>query len=234
VERRKAYSGELNAEQAAAAMQAARLNALDLLDTAEVLFNLRRLAHSIAFSILAIEETGKLPLLLMIFLGFGERTQYWKAYWLHRAKTRDMNVGIEVRVRATFPEIPGHTAREIGERGPTPDELESTKQRAIYSDCLEHMAEVICHLPRNVDWRDEACARLNEARALVHGLRDYPPEELRVWLRHAKDAQARGEGYRSILRPLEAELVEKGFVKAGQWNPVLKLLGEIEEGERSS
>lgn len=212
-------------------MQAARLNALDLLDTAEVLFNLRRLAHSVAFSILAIEEAGKLPLLLMTFLGFGEQSEQWKAYRQHRAKTRGMEVGIETRVRVTFPEVPSDTAREIGQRGPTPDQLEIAKQRAIYSDCLESTSGMVCHLPRNGDWREDVWARLNEARALVHALRDYPPEELELWLRHAREAQAKGGSYMSILRPLQVELVEKGFIKQDQWNLLLKYLDEA-EGEQ--
>jgi len=55
----KQYSGDLDIHQAASAMQAARLNSVDLLDTADVLFTLKRFAHSVPFSILAIEESGK-------------------------------------------------------------------------------------------------------------------------------------------------------------------------------
>jgi hypothetical protein len=142
-----------------------------------------------------------------------------------------MNMGIEMRVRVAFPDVAGDAAREIGQFGPTPDELEVVKQRAIYSDCLEGPGGMVCHLPRNADWRQDAWARLNEARALIHPLRDYPPEELLVWLKHAKEAQARGEGYRAILRPLQVELAEKGFIKEGQWNPLLKFLDEVEGEE---
>jgi AbiV family abortive infection protein len=66
----KPYSGELTAIQAASAMQAARMNALDLMDTAAILHDLKRFAHSVLFSTLAIEEAGKLPIILSIFLGF--------------------------------------------------------------------------------------------------------------------------------------------------------------------
>lgn len=59
----KPYGGELDSQQAASAMQAARLNAIELLDTADILFNLKRFPHSVVFSILAIEEAGKLPIL---------------------------------------------------------------------------------------------------------------------------------------------------------------------------
>ena len=52
------YRGGLTPAQAATAMQAARLNALDLMDTAEILFDVKRFAHSMAFSILATEEAS--------------------------------------------------------------------------------------------------------------------------------------------------------------------------------
>ena len=65
------YHGELTPVHSATAMQAARLNALDLLDTAEMLFYFKRHAHSVAFSILSIEEAGKLVYLQLVFLGFG-------------------------------------------------------------------------------------------------------------------------------------------------------------------
>ena len=98
----KPYGGQLNAHQAAAAMQAARLNSLDLVDTAEILFNLKRFAHSVPFSILAIEESGKIIILQAILLGFDDLPKLWRAYRRHQAKTAHLNIGIRARVRATF------------------------------------------------------------------------------------------------------------------------------------
>jgi AbiV family abortive infection protein len=135
------YVGDLNSQTAASAMQAARLNATELLDTADLLFNLKRFQHSMTFSILAIEEVGKLAILQGILLSLGgTREQLWRSYRLHRAKTERLNAAILGRVRATFLDISLEQAKEIAERGPTPDELESAKQRALYSDCLEHQA----------------------------------------------------------------------------------------------
>jgi AbiV family abortive infection protein len=225
------YRGELSPIDAASAMQAARLNALDLLDTAEMLWSLKRFGHSVAFSILAIEEAGKFPILQMIFLGFaGEPSAAWKSYRLHRAKTAWLNLGIRGRVRATFPEISPAEATEIAQLGPTPDDLEVVKQRVLYSDCLQTTEGFACHLPRNVDQRQNAWERLCEAKALVSGLRDYPPEELEVWLKHARAAQAKGEGYPAMLRPLQSELLEKGFIKEGQWKHILGELDVAEKG----
>jgi AbiV family abortive infection protein len=226
------YRGDLTALDAATSMQAARLTALDLLDTAEILYSLKRFQHSAALSTLAIEEAGKLPLLLMIFLGFGNKVRFWQSYRVHKAKTAGLNLGIEARIRVTFPDIPAPEARELGQQGPSPDDLETAKQRAFYSDCLETDDGFVCHLPRNIDWRHDAWGRLCEAKALVSVLRDYPPDELDVWLKHAKAAQDRGFGYKQMLEPLHAELLAKGYLKEGQWAALLKTLHEYEaDGE---
>lgn len=100
------------------------------------------------------------------------------------------------------------------------------KQRAVYSDCLEAEGEVVCHIPRNVDWRNESWQRLCEAQAIVLSLRDFPPEELEVWLKHAQEARTRGADTRNMLVGLHRELVERGFLKEGSWKP---LLADIEE-----
>jgi AbiV family abortive infection protein len=234
VKKLKPYSEELTAIQAASAMQAARMNALDLMDTASILHDLKRFAHSVFFSTLAIEEAGKLPVILSIFLGFSEeRAKLWHAYRQHRAKTLGLNVSIEARVRVNFPQIPELAVKEIGRAVPTPDDLEFTKQMAVYSDCIEEAGEMVCHLPRNSDWRNNAWERLCEAQAIVHALRDYPPEELEIWLKHAKQVQIRGEGYQSMLKPLHDELLEKGILKEGQWKFLLAYLEEVQKEKLS-
>ncbi len=224
----KPYSGNLTATQAASAMQAARMNALDLMDTAAILHDLKRFAHSVFFSTLAIEEAGKLPVILSIFLGFNEaRSNLWRAYRQHRAKTLGLNISVEARVRVNFPQIPELAVKEIGRAGPRPDELEFAKQMAVYSDCLEEAGDMVCHLPRNSDWRNNAWERLCEAQAIIHGLRDYPPDELEIWLKHAKQVQSKGEDYEYMLKPLHDELMEKGLLKEGQWKFLLAYLEEL-------
>jgi AbiV family abortive infection protein len=223
----KPYAGDLTAMEAASAMQAARFNARDLLETAEILYDLKRFAHSIVLSTLAIEEAGKVPLLQAIFLGFGgDRSKLWKAYRQHQAKTQTLNPGIYARVRAVLPEVPPNAAKEIGMSGPTPRELETAKQKALYSDCVQLPEGFVCHLPRNLDWRQEAWDRLCEAQVLVFHLRDYPPEELEVWLKHAREAQARGGDVGNMLVTLQRELVEKGFINKGSWD---KMLAELQD-----
>lgn len=222
----KQYVGELDSHHAASAMQAARLNAVELLDTADILFNLKRFPHSLVFSILAIEEVGKLAILQGILLNLGGTSaELWRSYRRHRAKTESLNVGIWARIRATFPEIPEEQAHELAARGPTPDELETSKQRAIYSDCLEHRGSFACHLPKNLDWRQAAWERLCEARAIVLAPRDRSPEELDVWIKHASAARASGKNLAAVLPDLHKELAAKGFLKDGSWDPLLKDLG---------
>src|ERR1022692_2175496 len=103
----KQYLGGLTPIDAANAIRAARVNAIDLYDTADILFNLKRFCHSLVFSTLAIEEAAKISLLIMIFLELGgDHFKIWKAYRNHRAKTTWLNPIVESRVRDTFPQIP--------------------------------------------------------------------------------------------------------------------------------
>lgn len=219
----KAYLGRLTPKDAANAIRAARLNALDLLDTAEILFTLKRFPHSVAFSILAIEEAAKTALLIMIFLELGgNHSKLWKGYRSHRAKTTWLSPAIESRVRAEFPKIPRDAAKKIGNLGPTPDELETSKQRALYSDCLDISGEFVAHLPNLAEWRKEAWERLCEARAVALALRDYSPEELKVWLKHVVQVAGTRTDVHSALAGLHKELLEKGFVKDGWWDSLLR------------
>ncbi len=224
------YVGSLTSVDAANAIRAARLNALDLLDTAEVLFTLKRYCHAMVFATLAIEEAAKTSIVIMVFLGLGtDRLKLWKAYRNHRAKTTWLNPAIESRVRATFPAIPREEAKKIGASGPTPDELETSKQRALYSDALEVSGKFVSHLPSVLEWRRLAWDRLCEAQAMARALRDYPPEELDVWRKHVERARGETKDIRSILAELHKELMEKGFVKEGWWDTLLK---DAEEGFR--
>jgi AbiV family abortive infection protein len=229
----KPYVGDLTPVHAAAAMQSARMNAVELMDTAEILYNLKRFSHSIAFSILAIEEAGKLPILQTIACGLGDRRSEWRSFRSHRAKTAMLNIGIFSRVRAEYSELSFDDAKKIAARGPTPEDLETTKQRAIYSDCLEISGTFVCHLPKNVDWRKEAWSRLSEARAIILGLRDRTPDELAVWLKHAHEGRAAGKRLADILPDIYKDLSDKGFVKEGWWDTLLKDVETLNGGNRN-
>jgi|SRR5262252_5570244 len=91
----KTYVEGLTAMQTASAIQAARLNAIDLVETAELLFTLKRYAHSMALSILAIEEAGKLPILLGIYLNpSSDQKARWRSFRSHTAKTKTLGPGL--------------------------------------------------------------------------------------------------------------------------------------------
>jgi len=219
----KQYVGGLTPVEAANAIRAARINAIELFDTADILFNLKRFSHSLAFSTLAIEEAAKISLLILIFLELGgDHSKLWRAFRNHRAKTTWLNPIIESRVRATFPQIDREAAKKIGDLGPTPEQLESSKQLALYSDALEVAGTFVSHLPKLVEWRKQAWDRLCEAQAITLAARDYPPEELKIWLKHFEKAKTSSVDIHSILPELHAELLEKGFVKEDWWDILLQ------------
>jgi AbiV family abortive infection protein len=218
----KQYTGGLTAVDAANAIRAARLNAIELYDSADVLFHLKRFNHSLALSILAIEEVAKVSIVMMVFLELGDRTKLWKTYRSHRAKTSWLNSIIESRVRASFPKLGREAAKEIGKRGPTPEFLEMSKQLALYSDTLEENGAFVSHLPSLRDWRQGAWERLCEAQAIALAARDYSPQELDVWLKHFRESKLKGLDHHSILSDLRNDLLQKGFVKEGWWDTLLQ------------
>jgi AbiV family abortive infection protein len=174
-------------------------------------------------SILAIEESSKLALLLMVFLvGGDERIKLWRSYRTHRAKTAWLNPAIESRIRATFPQISREDASKLAEAGPGPEELESTKQHAIYSDCFEQSGTFIAHCPSLAEWRQTAWERLCEAQAMVTGMRDFPPEELTIWKEHISRAAQEGRSALSALPALHEELLNRKLIKDGWWKTLLQ------------
>lgn len=226
----KQYEGNLTPFEAATGIQTARLNALDLIVTSELLYNRQRYAHSIAMATLSIEEAGKVPILLSIFLGLGQPTKkQWQDYRRHTAKTKTLNIAIESRIAAVFPEIDKETRNQLGKNGPNPSDIELNKQLSLYSDCFVTSDGVVWHIPQNLDWKDQAWALLNEAKALAHGLRDYPPEELAVWLQYAQKAKADGKQFAEVFKPLHDELLKRGFIKEGWWQPIVEALEELKE-----
>lgn len=223
------YGGTLNANQAAAAMQAARVNALDLIASAEALYEQERFQHSVALSILAIEEIGKLPILQTIFLANPtDLKRLWKVYRQHRAKTKTLPVALESRIHASFPEIGAEEAKEIAQDGPTPADLDFQKQLAFYSDFLVMENEPVCHLPRNADWHWAAWERLCEAKAIIESVRDRTPEELAVWLRHAKKPENKEKTLKEILPAIHDDLVAEGHIDQGSWKYILEhIAGDV-------
>jgi AbiV family abortive infection protein len=217
------FTGGLTPVDAANAIRSARLTALELLDTADLLYSLKRFAHSMALSILAIEESTKAVILFELFLDTGgNRAKIWKSYRNHHAKTAWLNFAIQARVRATFPNIPREETKQLEEAGPTPEQLEISKQRAIYSDCLEISGKFIAHSPTVVDWRKQAWERLCEAKSMCHALRDRPPEELQIFQEYVARAATEGKSLASLMPELHKDLLERGMVQEGWWTTLLQ------------
>jgi AbiV family abortive infection protein len=219
------YRGTLSATDCATAIQAARLNARELFKTAKLLFDQGRYAHSLAFSVLAIEETGKQNILMALFLGLDEPEKAWADYRAHTAKTALFNFAIEQRVMAEFPQVEARFAKQVATSGPKPEDLDAAKQLTLYSDCFLSPEGPAVHFPMNIDWREKAEHLLVEAQVLVNYMRDYPQEELEVWRKHWNYRQGQGLSQAVMLKSLHEELLQKGFIKAGQWEPILRKFG---------
>jgi AbiV family abortive infection protein len=211
------------------AVRASRLNAIELADTADILYQQKRFPHSLALSVLSLEESAKPAILLaMLSADDSELAGLWRQYRNHRSKTEPMGLSLGSRIRAVMPEIPSEEARKIGMDGPSPDELETMKQRAIYSDCSDTGGDVMCHQPALAEWRKLAWERLCEAQALAFGLRDMPPPELEIRARVVKAGKEAGKDMASVVRELYSELKAAGFVREGGWDT---LIADLDSGE---
>ncbi|CBE69964.1 MAG: AbiV family abortive infection protein [Candidatus Methylomirabilis oxygeniifera] len=227
------YSGPLTPHDAAAAIQAARLNALDLLASAKMLHEQGRFHHSTALCVLALEEAGKPHIVMSILIGIAAPRQscdaLWRAYRRHSAKTELFNFAIEMRASVLLLNLDAETRVAVKANGPSPEDLDAAKQLGLYSDCFAIPEGVAVHLPGNLDCRDRSETLLREAAVVINYLRDYPLEELEVWARHAAAAREKGGSFRDAMNGLHAELVDKGFITAEQWAPIWK---ELEDSEQ--
>jgi AbiV family abortive infection protein len=217
----KPFKGKLFPLQASQAIDAARRTADDLLRSAEVRFDQGRFAHCVALSVLAMEEAGKRHIIMGMLLGWDEPASGWRDYVRHAAKTQFVNDAIAMQLRNVFPQIPGHSAEEIGAAGPDPEVLEKTKQRAFYSDCLDEKGSLRIHDPTAIDWKSIANYVICDARIIVGTLRHYSSTELSIWLRHAKLCQKEHRGLETGLAALEKDLREAGFIEPGWWKNIL-------------
>jgi hypothetical protein len=82
--------------------------------------------------------------------------------------------------------------------------------------------DFVAHCPNLAEWRKDAWERMCEAQAVVSPLRDYPPDELRIWREHIAQAISAGKDSLSGLPGLHKDLLEKGFVQEGWWDTLLQ------------
>lgn len=225
------YSGPLDPLSAATGMQAARLNALDLIESSKLLRDANKHAHSAALSVLAIEECGKIPIILQIFLGNPDTGALWKGFRKHVFKGKFHNPGILATAKSFFPQLDKETLATIA-NGPPPEFLDGMKQLAWYSECFQASDGPTWHLPKNMDWAEKADMLLAEAKALALNTRDRSPEELEIWKKHFDQLKAKTpDAVHKMMAGLRDELVQRNFIKKEWWDGLLKDIEDLQVQE---
>ena len=128
------YKGELDPEQIAQGINAARRNARRLADDAKLLLSAKRFPTATSLAALSIEESGKVSVLRGIAFTPSERVQSeWKGYRSHRRKNSTW----------ILPYLVANGARDLDSLRPATDPslkhtalLDKVKQLGFYTDCL--------------------------------------------------------------------------------------------------
>lgn len=184
------YVGPLNESETAQAIAAVRANVNELVSAAEALAAAGIYSKSCAFSILAVEESQKVSMLLSLLYADtpDEQREIWKEFRNHRKK--HTNIGIDIASSAV---VEGTIAPEAAavalkaKEGPDPDNLEELKQALIYSDCITNgQGSPQWSSPVDISEHAEADAKrlLESARESAAHLYPFSEEELRVWKKH--------------------------------------------------
>jgi len=174
-------------------IQAARINAVDLLETAKLLRNEERYPHSFVFGVLALEEAGKVEMALALLLGLGPApNELWRSYRQHTAKTSLTNFAIVMRAGVLIPDL----STEVLERlrnGPSPKtsmRTSSSRYTAIASSpagargsCASQsrLERTLRTRPRRCECIGELPARLSAGRTRGLGKVRLSSRETRAW-----------------------------------------------------
>lgn len=196
----------LSPEQIANGMNAASRNAARLVKDAEMLLEAKRYPTAAAVAVLAIEESGKLPILRGLATAESDAAvkARWKEYRSHQAKNVlwlfPMFASAGVKTMAEFGRLfdPNSKHRE---------KLDELKQFGFYSDCFE-----------GGDWSepehfiDELMARfvVKTARSLT---KEYPfsAREIELWVEHV-GADKTHEGVKKFWEAMVRENLAYGDV----------------------
>ncbi len=223
--RLNSYKGRLNPGQITDGINAARRNALRLVEDAQLLFNNGRYPTAASLAILSIEESGKQEILrtLAIATSNEEVSSLWKEYRTHVSKN----------VTWLVPQLWAEGAKDYddfrklyNQDSVHPYLLEQIKQLCLYSDCLE-----------KAHWNEPSAVMNNElAEKLIKIARQFinnqlmEVKEMELWVKYFGnfDNQVNQE---EILIRWADEMEESGF-NSKKFTPekFLKLLG-IKRGE---
>ena len=171
----------LKASQIAEGMNEARVNALRLIEDAELLFNSSRYPSSVSLAILSIEESGKVSILRELALAKDGKDvkEAWRSYRSHTKKNAAW----------IFPELASKGARKLEdfreiflEEADHPALLDNLKQVSFYTDCLgnAHWSQ-----PSEVINRDTAKSIIAIARLMIDR-KQHTEKEIEVWIKHIK------------------------------------------------
>lgn len=180
----KQYKGKLTPRQAADGIKAAIENAESLLSDAKLLFDNGRYERSVALSVLAIEEAGKISIIRSILLE--DDSSFLKKSWQQYRRHTDKNLSW------ILPELAAKKARHLEDMRPIFDKnsdhgqtLENLKQLSFYTDSFLNSK---WSLPKDVI--DEKLAKAVLAVADILAKKDKSPmtseRELELWVKHLK------------------------------------------------
>ncbi len=205
------YCGTLTSSQITEGMNTARQNARRLYEDARLLFEHRRYASAAALAVLAIEESGKLPILRELALARDEKAvrSAWRSFRSHTKKNAHWLI-VEKFMRGA------RRASEFGEMfepdADHPHLLDMVKQISFYSDCLgkSHWSQ-----PEQVIDQDLAKVLLQIAEVLAQG-REIQTDEIDLWVQYMQPVWGLAKSPRErALFEWDKELRRRGIVKNG-------------------
>jgi len=172
---------KLTHQQIAEGINTAAANASRLAADSELMFNLGRYPTSLALAILSIEESGKPAILRQLSVAVTD--QHVKCAWGNFIKHQKKSIMI------SFEPMFKAGARNINDFIPmglpvntAPNELDTLKQKALYSDYIDNM----WHLPEHAIDRDLAQKYLREAFKLLPKNRHVTEKEIELYVTHLK------------------------------------------------
>lgn len=173
------YKGRLSAKQIAEGMNAAGRNSIRLVEDAELLLEKKRFSSAASLAILAIEESGKLPILRSMSVTRDDKDlkESWSYYRSHTRKNVAWIVPDLVRAGARkledFRQLYGADAEHQFV-------LDQIKQIGFYTDCL---GKAHWSVPDEVVDEELATSLVKVAKTLA-SKKEVTEKEIELWVKH--------------------------------------------------
>jgi AbiV family abortive infection protein len=178
-----AYNKKLTPKLAAEGIKIILENSKSLLNDAELLYSSNRFERAVAIAIIAIEESGKLPIIRIILLEDEEKElrKEWKKFRTHTEK----NWGL------LFTKIPAQSFKKLDDFKVFFDGSNSTKgfdflkQFSLYTELLHN---TVWQSPSNVVTKELAKSIIETAKLFVGKelIAMSTEPELELWVKHLK------------------------------------------------